>query len=68
VSPIYPDESVDGADWIKRGAFDLTASLGIASADELRAWLDAHGTSVEDFKTLPVYRAHLDDVPWLREL
>jgi hypothetical protein len=54
----------DGGDWIKAGRWDIPAS----NIHELREWLMAQQMNPSTFKELPVYRAHVDEMPWLREL
>lgn len=62
-APIRIDVGEDG-DWIKGGTWDLRAK----TADELRDYLAAVGLSIEHFKTLVVYRANVERLPWLAEL
>ena len=59
-------DAYDG-DWIRRGSFDLL-NHGVDSPEKLREWLAQHGMTVEQFKTLPVYRGNVDRIGWLREL
>jgi hypothetical protein len=58
------DATDEGADWIKAGSWDIPAE----NLDELHVYLTAGGWTVEQFKALPVYRAHLADRPWLADL
>jgi hypothetical protein len=57
------DEDLDNADWAKS-----TWDLDIDNVDDLRAYLAAMDISVDDFKALPVYRANVDNLPWLKDL
>jgi hypothetical protein len=58
------DLTDEGADWIKRGTWDIPAR----NIEELRAWTAVSGWTVEEFKPLPVYLWHLADMPWLADL
>lgn len=58
------DGDLANADWTKR-SFDFP---GIENAQQMREHLELNGSSVREFKLLPVYRLNLDSVPWLREL
>jgi hypothetical protein len=58
------DAVPSNADWPK-GAWDL---IGIDSVESLRQYLERNGETVEHFKTLPVYKANVDKVPWLNDL
>jgi hypothetical protein len=63
--PITGTAPPESADWLKR-----TWDLDLANPDELRAFLAATGMTVEEFKTWPLYRAHVDKpgMAWLKEL
>ena len=64
---IRPDEQLENADWTKQ-TFDI---LGFASADEMRAWIEASGLTVEEFKRLPAFRAAVASArapEWLTDL
>ena len=56
------DADIENADWTKK-TWDLPTDKA-----EFLAYLKASGTTVENFKQLPVYRWNLDKVPWLKEL
>lgn len=58
------DQEPWNADWSKR-TWDFD---DINDVEALRAWLKAEGTSVEDFKQLPVYQFNIDKLPWLKDL
>lgn len=58
------DADLVNADWVKR-TWDL---LHIKTVEQLKAHLQAVGMSVAQFKKLPVYRANLDTLPWLKDL
>jgi len=64
MATIYPDADVRNADWAKR-TWDL---VEVNNVEELREHLKRTGTTVEQFKRLPVYRLNVDKLPWLREL
>ncbi len=57
------DESIDNADWTKQ-SWDLPYD----NVEDLHAYLDAQGITVEHFKTRPVYRFNLKTQPWLLNL
>jgi hypothetical protein len=63
--PVNSDAIPETADWLKR-----TWDLDLANMDELRAFLAATGTTVEQFKTWPLYRWHVDKpgMEWLKDL
>jgi hypothetical protein len=60
---IHADDTDENADWIKRGTWDLPTDKA-----EFLAFLRASGTSVAEFKQFPIYRWHVDEIPWLRDL
>jgi hypothetical protein len=59
------DGDIQNADWIK-----TTWDLPYQDAESLRAGLEAEGTDVEHFKTLPVFLHNVDKpgFEWLNEL
>jgi len=57
------DEDPMNADWTKQ-SWDLPAH----SIAELKAFLEEQGTTIEHFKTLPVYKLNVNKLPWLKEL
>ena len=66
MEPIFLDADPDDADWIKAGAWDLSAR----NVDDLRRWLAASGISIASFKESLLYRSHVDreGFEWLRAL
>ena len=60
---LYPDAELANADWTKQ-TWDIPAK----NVRELRAFLKTQGTTVAQFKALPVYRQNVGRLPWLREL
>ncbi len=64
--PIYDPDP----DWIKRGSWDLWALDGgpVENVDQLRRLLLHLQIPVGVFKQLEVYKAHLKDKPWLKDL
>ena len=66
--PVANVDAADG-DWIKRGAWDIwRGDRLIDNVLDLREWIHNAQMSVDEFKQLVVYRSHLDDMPWLKEL
>ena len=59
---INVDADLANADWTKQ-SWDLPRDKA-----EFLKFLKATGSTVEHFKTLPVYEWNLDKIPWLREL
>lgn len=57
------DADIDNADWTKQ-SWDLPCR----TLDDLREYLRQTGTSVAEFKRLPVYRFNVDTLPWLADL
>ena len=54
-------------DWIK--GWDICDDEGrVDSVERLRARLKRRGTSIEEFKSLPVYKRNLERLPWLKDL
>ncbi len=67
--PVVLNIDAADSDWIKRGAWDIWGRDGlIDNAPDLREWLYGARMTVEEFKQLTVYKAHLEDMPWLRDL
>ncbi len=66
--PHYPrvvfqdNDDLENEDWPKR-TWDLPTDRA-----EFLAFLKASRTSVAEFKTWPIYRWHVDRIPWLRDL
>lgn len=58
------DATPAGQDWIKQGAWDIPAT----NPAELRGYLAQRGISRTEFKRRPVYKAHVKDMPWLKDL
>jgi hypothetical protein len=67
--PLNLDEYMP--DWPKR-TLDITLPDGkiVENVEELRRALEANGTSVEEFRTLPAYNLALESrrYPWLASL
>jgi hypothetical protein len=59
---IDADDEIENADWTKTD-WDLPTDRA-----EFLAFLKASGSSVAEFRTWPIYRWHLDKIPWLRSL
>lgn len=59
-----PDAQLSNADWTKR-TWDI---YDIHSADQMRSYLKATGSTVEAFKKLPVYKATINRPVWMDEL
>ena len=57
------DRAIENADWTKQ-----SWDLGIDNVPDLLAFLESTGTTVEEFKQLPVYKLNVDKLPWLKEL
>jgi hypothetical protein len=57
------DADLANADWTKQ-----TWDLGIDNVEDLRAWLQRTGSTVEAFKALPVYKLNVGKLPWLADL
>lgn len=57
--------SPENDDWTKQ-----TWDLGIDNVKDLREWLEGSHSTVEHFKTLPVYRWNVDKpgMEWLKDL
>jgi hypothetical protein len=64
MTPLNLDANLEQADWIKGGAWDIPAQ----NADELLQYLVARGLTWDGFKALPVYRANVDRIPWLKAM
>ena len=63
--PVNVDALPEDADWTQP-----TLDLDIASVGALRAFLVSTGTTVEEFKTWPLYRWHVakPGMAWLKDL
>ena len=57
-----PDDDLENEDRPKR-TWDLPTDRA-----EFLAFLKASMTRVAEFKTWPIYRRHVDRIPWLRDL
>lgn len=69
--PVLHPDAGNGGDWIKAGAWDIWWNGRLVdNVADMRECLDGMQTTVEEFKQLVVYKAHLGKpgFEWLAEL
>lgn len=60
------DAQPQNADWLK--LYRPEVSYGWRTKADVLAWLAETGLTVEQFKTMPIYRVNRARLPYLREL
>jgi len=61
---INADEDIENADWVKK-SWDFPENMTV---DQLKAFIRSCGSTIEEFKKLPVYKWNKDKVKILQDL